>query len=459
MNNNKKVLVLILLVTFIYLLLSVYSNTISFYYPNFKNVDLLSEIILKNKPQKKSKLATSQLFVSDTALHKVFENYLKKGTIVSFDADTLKPSLKKFNQKLLQLAHGEKVKIRIAWFGDSQIEGDLITKDVRSMLQNYFNKKTGVGFVPVTSIAGDFRQTVKVTVFGDLQADNFKSMNAESNLFLSGYSYFSNDLIVNFKDNVAKDALQKTQKWLLYGKGDSIIVTKNGDSTKYAANHSLNKILLSESTSNKQKLHIYSNRTPIYGLSSEPDFGIVLDNFSFRGISGDNLKKVSNAVLYDTNIIQSYDLVIFQYGVNLLFKPNELNFDYYERMMNPVLNKYKASLSKADFLMFSCSDRAFKYNGSWETAVGIDSLVKLQSKLAFKHDMAFYNLYESIGGKGTVVKWADSTYQLANKDYIHFNSRGATKVANLIFKALIQDYKKTERQAAKIIKKTSTPNT
>ncbi len=458
MNNNKKVLFLIVLVTFIYLLLSVFSSTINYYYPNFKNIDLLSEISLKKEAEKKSNRFISQTLFSDTITHKVFENYLKKGTIVSFDSDTLNPSLKKFNQKLLQLAHGEKVKIRIAWFGDSQIEGDLITKDVRQLLQNYFNKKTGVGFVPVTSIAGDFRQTAKVDVFGDLQTDNFKSMNANSNLFLSGYSYFSNDLVVNFKDNVAKEALQKTQKWLLYGKGDSITISKNGDSTKYAAHHSLNKILLSETTSNKQKFHIYSNRTPIYGLSSEPDFGIVLDNFSFRGISGDNLKTVSNAVLYDTNDSQSYDLVIFQYGVNLLFKPNEINFDYYERMMNPVLNKFKANLSKADFLMFSCSDRAFKYNGTWETAIGIDSLIKLQSKIAFKHDMAFYNLYQSIGGKGTVVKWADSTYQLANKDYIHFNSRGATKVAHLIFKALIQDYKKAEKQAAKSIKKTSIPN-
>ena len=459
MNNNKKVLVFIVLVTFIYLLLSVFSNTISFYFPNFKNVDLLSEILLKRDNENKTKFATSQTLFSDTISHKIFENYLNKGTIVSFDSDTLNPSLKKFNHKLLQLAHGEKVKIRIAWFGDSQIEGDLITKDVRVLLQNYFNKKTGVGFVPLTSVCGDFRQTANVSTFGDFQAENFKNMNAESSLFLSGYSYFSDDLIVNFKDNVVKDALQKTQKWLLYGKGDSITVSKNGDSTKYPANRSLNKILLSNSPSNRQKLHIYSNRTPIYGLSSEPDFGIVLDNFSFRGISGDNLKKVSNAVLYDTNAAQSYDLVIFQYGVNLLFKPNEVNFDYYERMMNPILKKYKASLNKADFLMFSCSDRAFKYNGNWETAIGIDSLVKLQSKLAFKHDMAFYNLYQSIGGKGTVVKWADSTYQMANKDYIHFNSRGATKVANLIFKALIQDYKKTEKQATKTIKKTSTPNT
>lgn len=74
---------------------------------------------------------------------------------------------------------------------------------------------------------------------------------------------------------------------------------------------------------------------------------------------------------------QKYDLVVFQYGVNLLFKPDETNFDYYERMINPVFRKLKANFKDTNFLLLSCSDRAFKYGGNWQTATGIDSLVKL----------------------------------------------------------------------------------
>lgn len=448
MNNHRKVLVFIVLTTFIYVLSSFYLSVITTYFPSFKNVSLFSEI-LKDKRTTKESRNNFLSAASDTISGRFFENYLKKGAIVSFDTDTTKCALKITNQKLLQLANGDDVKIRIAWFGDSQIEGDLITKDVRELLQNYFNKKNGVGFVPLTSVCGDFRQTAKVSIEGAVIADNFKQMSENSKLFLSGYSYFGDDFEVLFNDKVKKNADQINQKWLLYGKGDSITLIINGDTTRLEAKKSFNKVLLSESTSSWAKVKIKSHKTPIYGISSEPKYGVVVDNFSFRGISGENLNKISNALLAEVNAKQKYDLVIFQYGVNLLFKPDETNFDYYERMISPAFRKLKANFKNTDFLLLSCSDRAFKYDGNWQTAVGIDSLVKLQSKLAFDNKMAFYNLYGSIGGKGTIVKWADSTYQLANRDYIHFNSRGARKVGNLLFKALLNDYKKFEKKASK----------
>ena len=448
MNNHRKVLVFIVLTTFIYVLASFYLPVISPYFPSFKNVALFSDV-LQDKVREKRALKDDEQTFAGGLLGRNLDNYLKKGTIVSFDADTAQTALKNTNKKLLQLVNGEKVKVRIAWFGDSQIEGDLITKDVRELLQNYFNKKNGVGFVPLTSVCGDFRQTAKVIINGDLAVENFKQMNANSKLFLSGYSYVGNEFEVVFNDKVNKNAEQINQKWLLYGKGDSISVIRNNDTTKLQANQSFNRFLLSESASAWAKLKIKANQTPVYGISSEPKHGVVVDNFSFRGISGENLNKISNALLAEVNAKQPYDLVIFQYGVNLLFKPDETNFDYYDRMISPVFRKLKLHFTNTDFLLLSCSDRAFKYNGTWQSAVGIDSLVKLQSRLAFDNKMAFYNLYQSIGGNGTIVKWADSTYALANKDYIHFNSRGARKVGGLLFKAIINDYKKYEKKAVK----------
>ena len=459
MNNHRKVLVFIMLTTFIYVLLSIFCARVVSYFPSFNNVSLFAEVEKDKAPFIKNLNSKAVTASADTKTGRCFENYLKKGTIISFDADTLQSALQNTNKKLLQLANGENVKVRIAWFGDSQIEGDLITKDVRELLQNYFNKKNGVGFVPLTSVCGDFRQTAKVSIEGALEAENFKQMNANSKLYLSGYSYFGSNFEVQFSDKVAKSAEQISQKWLLFGKGDSITIIKNGDTTKFAARQSFNKILLSESASSWAKLKIESNKTPIYGISCEPKYGVVVDNFSFRGVVGENLNKISNALLAEINAKQKYDLVVFQYGVNLLFKPDETNFDYYERMIEPAIRKLKLHFKDSDFLLLSCSDRAFKYDGNWQTASGIDALIKLQSKLAYKNNMAFYNLYESIGGNGTIVKWADSTYQMANKDYIHFNSRGARKVGNLLFNALINDYKKFEKQAPKVIVKNTIKTT
>lgn len=442
MNNSRKVITIILVVTIIQLTLSVFSNEFIDYFPSFKNVNLLSDILVegksKNNLHKKHKKSGSN--VVDGVVINDFDAYAKKGTLIRFNTDTLQPALSKFDEKLIALSEGKNVKIRIAWFGDSQIEGDFITQDIRVLLQNYFGSQKGVGYVPITSVSSDFRKTAKLFASGDIRADNFKKSDGNSNLFFSGYSFFSNDLNVDFTDNTTKG--QATQKWLLYGKGDSISVKIQDSIRKYPADKSFNKILISSAASNKVKFNVVSNKTPIYGVSSEPKSGIVLDNFSFRGITGIELKKLNSDLLAEINRSGYYDLIVFQYGVNLMFKPNDTNYDYYYRAMRPILKKFKNNMPNTEFLLFSCSDRAFNYDGEWKTAVGIDALIDTQARLAYDNDIPFYNFYNSIGGKGTVVKWADTTPQLANKDYIHFNFRGAKIAAKTIFNAIIHDYEK-----------------
>lgn len=36
-----------------------------------------------------------------------------------------------------------------------------------------------------------------------------------------------------------------------------------------------------------------------------------------------------------------YDLIVLQYGVNLLFRPNDTDYSYYAKLMKPVLAKLK----------------------------------------------------------------------------------------------------------------------
>lgn len=451
MNNNKRVIILILVVTIIHLALSVFSNQFITYFPYFKNVNLVSDIVVKQqikKPISNKKFKSNSVISNDSITINDFDAFENKGTLIRFNADTTAPALQKFNEKLIALSENKKVKIRIAWFGDSQIEGDFITQDLRELLQNYFGQQKGVGYVPITCVSSDFRSSAKLNTVGDIKTDNFKKQVTNSNLFLSGYSFFSDNLSIDFKDNVKKNETQITQKWLLYGKGDSISVTLNDSIRKYPANQEFNKLLVGSGVSKKAKFSVSAKNTPIYGVSSEPKYGIVLDNFSFRGITGVELKKLNSNLLSEISQSGYYDLIVFQYGVNLMFQADDTNYDYYYRAMKPVIKKFKANMPNTEFLLFSCSDKAFKYDDEWKTAVGMDSLINIQAKLAYENEIPFYNFYKSIGGEGTMVKWADSTVQYANKDYTHFNFRGANQAAKIIFKALINDYKKAVKQKA-----------
>ena len=55
--------------------------------------------------------------------------------------------------------------VRIAWFGDSFVEGDILTADLRARLQERFGG-CGVGYVNVTSPITYFRRTVYHTFGG-----------------------------------------------------------------------------------------------------------------------------------------------------------------------------------------------------------------------------------------------------------------------------------------------------
>ena len=79
-----------------------------------------------------------------------------------------------------------------------------------------------------------------------------------------------------------------------------------------------------------------------------------------------------------------YDLIIFQYGVNLLFRPNDRNFNWYAKAMLPIIKKIRNCFPATEFMVVSTADRAFRYGGEYKSAVGIDSLIKIQATMAYE---------------------------------------------------------------------------
>lgn len=97
---------------------------------------------------------------------------------------------------------------------------------------------------------------------------------------------------------------------------------------------------------------------------------------------------------------------------------------------------------QSEFLLVSCADRAFSYNGEYQSAIGIDSLIKTQATLAYQTGSNFYNQFASMGGKNSIVEWANQKPSLANKDYVHPNHKGAEILANYLFEAIMNEYRK-----------------
>ena len=60
-------------------------------------------------------------------------------------------------------------------------------------------------------------------------------------------------------------------------------------------------------------------------------------------------------------------------------------------------------------------------------------------ELMNKHNAAVYDLYSVMGGYKSIYKWYKAG--LAAKDKVHFNGRGYTTLANLMFDAINRSYK------------------
>ena len=176
--------------------------------------------------------------------------------------------------------------------------------------------------------------------------------------------------------------------------------------------------------------------------------GIVLDNFSTRGSSGQQLRNVPLSVLQQYNRLRTYDLIVLQYGLNVASE-GLLNYAYYTEAMEKVVNYLKEAFPQASLLIVGVGDRESKdENGELRTMPAVKSLIRYQQLLAAETRVAFWNMFDAMGGDGSMVRMVESEPSLANYDYTHINFRGGKYLAGLLFESLMYGKEQYERRKA-----------
>jgi|SRR6218665_1230349 len=447
MNSNRRVFLFVVYSVGIFLIVSIAASLMGFSWTPFNRVNLIADIISSRDSTQIIEVKNPTADSNNTPVvveklpSKEFTLYQTARLITDFNADTTSASLDGFLQKLKELKGGQKRKIRIAYFGDSMIEGDLLTQTFRELLQRSFGG-SGVGFVPITSPVAKFRQTVSTNNSGNWDDENFKQAKTNK-LYLSGHLFRGAGASVQMTDQTIKDSSAIIEKSLLCGPSAvPVNIIVNGNTVSVNADKPVNRIVLGNDGTRSVKLGVTDPQLPVYGISFESGSGVIVDNFSFRGITGIEFSKIDSAFLSSVAAANPYDLIVFQYGVNLLFRPNDKNFSWYARVMLPVVKKIRNCFPESDFLLVSTADRAFRYGGEYKSAVGIDSLVKVQALLAYETNSSFYNQFAAMGGTNSIVEWAKAKPSLANQDYVHPNHKGAELLAHYLFDALMRDYEK-----------------
>ncbi|MEW6087081.1 MAG: hypothetical protein AB1498_02105 [bacterium] len=414
------------------------------------------------KPEKSVELSENFMSQNDSSVNK--NEFCKTedfNTDRIVDFSHKRNDMKRLAAKLKQVKMANK-KVRIAYYGDSVIEGDILVQDFRNYLQDNFGGRN-VGFVPVTSVFSGFRQTIFHSYSPDWQTYSFLSNEKNVPLGISGYTYIPK--ILNYDSALDENAILKdidNSSWTEYRAAkiyktlqffNSVSIYYSHVKTKsYAVftiddtkriirpleiGEDLETITITpDKVFRKVKINILSNAEMfIYGVNFDDKGGVYIDNFSYRGISGIEIKKIDGGLIKKFNDILHYDLIILQYGSNII-DPVYKTYKWYQRQMVSAIKYINENIKTAAVLTISVHDISIKNdNGEYDTNPRIPLLVKEQYNIANLSKSSFWNLYYVMGSEKSMVRYVEN--KQANYDFTHFNMSGGRILAELLYRAII----------------------
>jgi hypothetical protein len=442
-NNKHYPLIFVSLVIFLLLLLNFIPENLKIFGINLKKVDILSDIKRTKIDSAGNAPAVIKLNEdSITAAPKTKkEDYVPVTGKIFGELEDY--SVK--NNFLLALKQGlnKTQKIHIAYYGDSEIEGDLICQDFRESFQKDFGGKS-VGFMAITSIDAPFRIQVKPSFSDDWQSYCLNVANPPDKPYGICGSVFNPIYNSWVKYEVSNTKYKFTEMNLFYTASKNYELQYNlnsGEDNTYTLNggagvHRVN--INTEKDVNSIKL-TFKDSIDLYGVNFENGNGIYVDNFPLRGHSGIALNKISNDKLEGFGKFIDYKLFVFQFGMNIV-SVGETSYYWYVNKMINIINHFKSSFPEASFLIVSVGDKSTKINNAYVTDESVPYLVEFQRKIAQKTNSSFFNLYEAMGGKNSMPDWVRDG--LAAKDYIHLSRSGAKKISKYIYDALMEELNK-----------------
>lgn len=352
--------------------------------------------------------------------------------------------------------------VHIAHYGDSQIEGDRISSNLRNKMQKLFGG-AGIGFVPLLDVASHGSLTrswsanwKRYCVFNARAKTNM--YGAHGTLFrFDGYdiSKLDSTQIEELKDNHASATYNlKIQKWvafsniyLLYGNAKTpCIVEGYSDKKELLFTDTLpetdqyTRYRLSWPAGEKSvNLKFTAGISPdFYGFDIEGSKGVQVDNYGIRGHSGDGLMLINNSYLASQFKDLKTKLIIFQYGANVVpYLDDTAECKRMEEAYYQLFMKYKQAAPNASILVISSGDIATKKHGTEGSYPLLPCFVQCQKNAALRAGCAFWNLYESMGGNNSILKWVEK--RLASKDG-HLSPGGQEIFATQLYSALQLEY-------------------
>ena len=322
------------------------------------------------------------------------------------------------------LAHTDERTVRVMHYGDSQIEEDRMTQQIREELQKRYGG-SGVGLMPLlqTIPANTVRQELQMNghiikasqaqqgpmrymVHGPQKMrrkDGLYGMMGQVAIMADSLKAGSEDIIAICKPQVPS---AHYSTWRVFA-DSTVHYTYSGD-TMHLTGHGA-----------------------VYGLSQQTDTGVIVDNIPMRGCLGTVFTKMDSTQLATFYREQNVQLIIMQFGGNAIpsnEKPETIRgFVKGYREQVQYLRRCAPGVS---ILFIGPSDMMRLNEGEWQTYPMVAYMDRLLQKMAREENIAYFSLYDWMGGAGSMLRWQEDG--LASADGVHFYRSGARKAGNAV---------------------------
>lgn len=337
--------------------------------------------------------------------------------------------------------------VRIAFMGDSFIEGDILTADLRERLQDAFGG-CGVGFAPAASPHTGFRRTVKTRSKG-WSAYNIMQRRSAPQPLAGSFT------VTGW---VCRPATSASTRWectdarrhldtctaadlIFLSRSDSRVEVTlddcNSRTFDIEGGEALRRITVrGPFRSLEMKVLSGADRFVGYGACLRGTQGVVVDNFSVRSNNGQAMFWTDPSLNAQMDALaEGYDLVVLQYGLNIM-QPGIRNFSKYGEQIEKMIAYVRRCFPEAAVLVLGVSDRSMRSEEGGDF-VAMDSapyMIECQRQAARRAGAAFWSTYDAMRAMGGMDRFVANGW--AGKDYTHINYAGGREVAHALYDAL-----------------------
>ena len=322
---------------------------------------------------------------------------------------------------------------RIVHYGDSPSTADLITGDVRSILQRDYGD-AGHGFVLIAKPWAWYRHNgIELSASGwDMSRASFSELH--DGLFGLGGVSFVGDARASSRIVYSSAGHTHFEVWYLKQPGGGSLRVTGDDAplgdVATGADAKAPAVAVFQAPAGIHTLELNVARPPVrvFGVVAEKSGpGVVYDTLGLNGASITVLSYLMNARHLADELRQRRPvLIVVNYGANEADFTSFIEHGY-EKELREAIRRIRAALPEASILLMSPMDRGQHTGAGIETMPTIPRLVEIQRRVARETGCGFFDTFHAMGGEGTMARWYTGQPRLVSADLIHpFPAGGKT---------------------------------